>query len=394
MVRTLAVAVLLCLSAALAAGQSADAKKRELQRLRQSIERTQQQIDDLTRQERSQRKNLSSYQRQRHELTVFIHRLEDDLARLKDSATLLRGQIQNTEQALAEAERSYSNAAVSLMKYRTKRKGIPEESLTTDAVFQRLSRALAEYRRRMIRLRDSLTAEQQLLDAYSVTQDSVLSTKAREQRLLSSTIARSSTELQKIRSDKGALARQLEQKRKSVAQMRRMIERLVAEERRKAEDRRRKADAARKRSGTAGKPPAPSSSSSVKGFARNSLPWPTGSKSILHGYGNYRNPETGTTLDNPGIDIKASTGTTVKAVADGTVSSVKWLPGFNTLVIVDHGNGVRTVYANLATVNVSAGSGVRTGSTIGTTGENIDGELLHFEIWNGRERQNPLTYLR
>ncbi|MBK7034100.1 MAG: M23 family metallopeptidase [Ignavibacteria bacterium] len=71
-----------------------------------------------------------------------------------------------------------------------------------------------------------------------------------------------------------------------------------------------------------------------------------------------------------------------------------WLSGYGSLVIVDHGNGFRTVYANLATVSVKSGSSVQSGTVVGSSGENIDGKLVHFEVWYGRERQNPLTYLR
>jgi septal ring factor EnvC (AmiA/AmiB activator) len=393
MVRLIATCLLFIFAAGGAVGQSASSKKKELQRLRSSIESTQRQINALSTKERSQKSSISSYEKKRHALTVFIKQMEDDLAALGDSATALSGQAQKTQQELEAVEKSYKKAAISLLKYKTEHKGIPESALTTDAVFQRMSRSLSAYRRQMIRLRDSLSIQHDLLREYSATQDSVLHTKSREQQQLSSTIAKSSSELKKIRSDKSKLNRQLEQKRSSVNKLRKLIERLVAEERRKAEAQRRKEEEARKKAGKPSKKRS-TESSSVTGFARKSLPWPTSTKSILHGYGSYKNPTTGTTLDNPGIDIKASSGTTVKSVASGKVSSVKWLPGFNTLVIVDHGNGVRTVYANLATVNVAVGSSVEAGTKIGASGENIDGELVHFEVWNGRERQNPLTFLR
>ena len=78
----------------------------------------------------------------------------------------------------------------------------------------------------------------------------------------------------------------------------------------------------------------------------------------------------------------------------GEVSSVTWLPGFGSLVIVDHQNGFRSVYANLATVSVRQGTAVQQGAVVGTSGENIDGALVHFELWYGRDRLNPATYLR
>ena len=81
-------------------------------------------------------------------------------------------------------------------------------------------------------------------------------------------------------------------------------------------------------------------------------------------------------------------------VAKGQVSTVTWLPGFGSLVIVDHQNGFRTVYANLASVAVGRGSTVSQGTRIGASGSNLDGDLVHFEIWIDGKRINPLTYLR
>ena len=76
------------------------------------------------------------------------------------------------------------------------------------------------------------------------------------------------------------------------------------------------------------------------------------------------------------------------------VSTITWLPGFGSLVIVDHQNGFRTVYANLAAVAVQRGAQVLQGARIGTSGSNLDGDLVHFEVWIEGKRINPLTYLR
>lgn len=388
-----------------ASAQSVNAKKKELDQLRSSIKSTQQQLDRLARDEAKRRSSMSAYQRQQYEVSRFIKALEDTLARLRDSASFVRTQIQNTQGALAQAEQAYQQTSKSMLRYVARRRGVPQSELATEAVFQSLTRALNAYRARMSRLQDSLAAAESVLSLYTSTQDSVLQTQSRQQRILNSAIARNAAELKSIRSNSTALQKQLAAKQRSVTRVRSTIERLVAEARRKEEARKR--EAARAAAAQKSSPKSsqrPSSRESVaeatpprgagKGFPRKSLPWPTSSRSILNGYGSYKNPATGTTLDNPGVDIKTKTGSSVQSVAAGTVSSVQWLPGFNSLVIIDHGNGVRTVYANLASVSVSSGSSVQQGSVLGTTGENIDGELLHFELWTGRERQNPLTYLR
>jgi septal ring factor EnvC (AmiA/AmiB activator) len=371
-------------------------KKKELEHLRQSIEATQKKLDRLQRDESSASKSLSSQQKQRHRITVFIRQLQDELARLQDSANVLRGQIRQTQQALSDAEQAYNRTAVNLASYHARHQGDLGQSVSVDPVFRAMSTALASYRNSMLQLQDSLQTQQNLLQEYSTTQSTALSARAKEEKLLSASISKSSQQLNAIRADKKAVQRELKKKQQSATQLRTIINRLVLDAQRKAEAEQRKALAEKRKAQTSGKPPATPTkpAESVKGFAANSLPWPTASHKLLHGYGFYTNPQTGTTLENPGIDISAPVGTTVKCVATGEVSSVTWLPGFGSLVIVDHGNGVRTVYANLATVSVGKGAKVGAGSTLGTSGENIDGALVHFEVWNGKSRQNPASYLK
>ena len=81
------------------------------------------------------------------------------------------------------------------------------------------------------------------------------------------------------------------------------------------------------------------------------------------------------------------------AVADGEVSTIWWLPSFGNLVIMNHQNGYRTVYAHLSEIAVNEGDRIRQGEQIGKSGEALAGPLLHFEIWKDREKQDPLQWL-
>ena len=126
-----------------------------------------------------------------------------------------------------------------------------------------------------------------------------------------------------------------------------------------------------------------------------SLSWPVSSRRIVQGYGEQRNQELGTVTMNLGVDIGASSGSAVTAAEAGTVASVSSLPGYGSIVIISHGGGLHTVYAELAGVSVSRGSKVKRGSVIGTSGQNPElGPIVHFEVWKGRARQNPLRWLR
>lgn len=372
---------------ALTLAQSQIAKqKKELQRLRTSIEQTQKIIDALSRTESKTRRTLSVYQKQRHRIATFIAQLEGELSALKDSVVTLRLAIEQTKSSLDVAEQAYNNASYNMIRWKAEHKGRADASVKYDAYFRNISTSLAAYRHEMTVLKDSLLWQENLLEEYATTQQSIIDAKSREQMNLAASIAKSSTELSRIRSNKSGLSKQLEERQKSVARLRSIISKLVAEEARSAGEK-----AARKTSRSSQPPPAITSG---PGFAAGSLPWPTKSRAILQGYGTYTNPATGIVLDNPGIDIKSPMGSAVACVSQGVVSSITFLPGFGSLVIVDHGNGMRSVYANLSSVSVTKGSKISAGARIGTSGENIDGELLHFELWNGRSRQNPTIYLR
>jgi murein DD-endopeptidase MepM/ murein hydrolase activator NlpD len=84
-----------------------------------------------------------------------------------------------------------------------------------------------------------------------------------------------------------------------------------------------------------------------------------------------------------GLDIAAPAGSAVRAPADGIVGLVA--PGlfFNgNVVILDHGLGVTTIYAHLATISVSEGQSVHRGEVIGTVGKTgrATGPHLHFGV--------------
>lgn len=101
-------------------------------------------------------------------------------------------------------------------------------------------------------------------------------------------------------------------------------------------------------------------------------------------------------FDNPGIDAEVDKGAHAQAVYGGDVSGVYLLPGYNTVVIVNHG-GYYTVYGNISNAAVKVGDSVRTGQNLGLLAlneDNPDHGGIHFEVWKNREKMNPLDWLR
>ncbi len=154
--------------------------------------------------------------------------------------------------------------------------------------------------------------------------------------------------------------------------------------------------------------PSGSSSSSASGskpaggsnFAsmRGSLPRPVGGAfNITSRFGPHSLPDLPDVVyDNPGIDAEVARGATAQAVYAGKVSGVYMIPGFSTVVIVNHG-GYYTVYGNLASASVKVGDVVKQGSAVGRVADSEDSPghgQIHFEVWKNRDKQDPLAWIR
>lgn len=100
-----------------------------------------------------------------------------------------------------------------------------------------------------------------------------------------------------------------------------------------------------------------------------------------------------------GIDIESSVGTKVKSIADGVVSDIYDDDMLGTTVVIDHENGLVSIYSNLAeTPTVTKGSSVEMGEVIGSVGttallETADAAHLHFSMTLDGESVNPSDYL-
>jgi len=97
-----------------------------------------------------------------------------------------------------------------------------------------------------------------------------------------------------------------------------------------------------------------------------------------------------------GIDILAPTGAEVVASSPGIASFAgSGKRGYGRAVILDHGEGITTLYGHLATIRVQSGETVPAGAVIGTVGRsgNATTHHLHFELRVDGEAVDPVPYL-
>jgi len=97
-----------------------------------------------------------------------------------------------------------------------------------------------------------------------------------------------------------------------------------------------------------------------------------------------------------GVLIGAPAGSTVTAVADGTVVFSDWMTGYGMILIVDHGNGYMSLYAHNDTLLKDAGARVSRGDAVAKVG-NSGGQgvtALYFELRRGGQPVNPDSWLQ
>ncbi|MGV8961566.1 MAG: murein hydrolase activator EnvC family protein [Stenotrophomonas sp.] len=121
------------------------------------------------------------------------------------------------------------------------------------------------------------------------------------------------------------------------------------------------------------------------------LGWPL-SGNLLARYGG-RLPDG---RNSSGVLIGAAAGSTVTAVADGTVVFSDWMTGYGMILIVDHGNGYMSLYAHNDALLRDAGARVRRGEAVAKVG-NSGGQgtpALYFELRRNGQPVDPTTWLQ
>ena len=116
--------------------------------------------------------------------------------------------------------------------------------------------------------------------------------------------------------------------------------------------------------------------------------------SLSNPYGSRVKPGGQGETVHAGIDIPAPEGEVILAAADGTVSEVDFDPERGNYLVLDHGDGLTTLYGQCRDFTVEEGDTVRAGEMIGAVGSTgmSTGPHLHFEVRQDDEPQNPVAY--
>ena len=127
--------------------------------------------------------------------------------------------------------------------------------------------------------------------------------------------------------------------------------------------------------------------------ACGAAPLPQGSYRVSSRFGMRVSPLSEAWRMHWGVDLACPPGTPVSAVSDGIVVFAGRRSCYGKVVVLRHPGNVVTLYAHLSRVTVRRGWHVRKGDVIGAVGATgcVTGSHLHFELWQGRTRVNPLV---
>ena len=122
--------------------------------------------------------------------------------------------------------------------------------------------------------------------------------------------------------------------------------------------------------------------------------WPVDGR-LMSPFGGRTDPFSGEGAMHTGVDLSAVMGTPVRAAADGIVLHAEWFGSYGKVVVIDHGNGVQTLYAHLSRFEVVPGQEIRRGDTLGRSGATgrATSPHLHYEVRMRGTPVNPYPFL-
>ena len=248
--------------------------------------------------------------------------------------------------------------------------------------FKNLSSQMNKEAKEIKRMQEELVKEKEALAALKKEAQAVKNERVKELDKLKGEKAQVDKVVKTLQKNRKTYQKQLAAKKKEVTALNKEIERIVSQ--------------AMKSQGGSGKKSEPIDYKLAEEFSKNKgkLPWPADGPVVgrfgRHFHPVYKNLEL---PPNNGVDIALSKGSQVKSVFNGVVKQVLVMPGYNQCVLIQHGNYF-TFYCKLKSVNVKAGTKVKTGDIVGTV-DTINGDTqLHFEVWQGTKPQNPSIWLR
>jgi septal ring factor EnvC (AmiA/AmiB activator) len=340
-------------------------EKERLQETRKAEEATQKKLKSLQREIALREKLVSTYQTRLKQLGRERTQLRDTLATLQQRLGALRDEYQRRlvhaykygrlhDLALLLASRSINQMLVRARYLRQ----FADDRREQQSAIQQAAREVRTSRKQLAEKR----AETRQLLAQARTERKNLRALERDRRKV----------IDDLQAQRSELKEEIDEKQRQARELKRRIRKLVAEAESGTPD-----AASENRSGEV----SAAVSASFK-QNRGALAWPV-EGAVTVDFGNRVDPVHGTSTYHPGILIATSPRSPVRAVFDGIVSGIDFVPGYGTYVVIRHGEYL-SVYSNFSSLAISENQRIDAGQVIGQSGTENEprGASLFFGVVN------------
>ena len=248
---------------------------------------------------------------------------------------------------------------------------------------------IKEVKNELVQQNKDLIENKNLLISERIEKEGVFIEKINQSKKLENEIIRNKEIIEKIKENEDFYKTKLIQQQQQVKEIEDKIKKIIEEEIRKARE--------EAKLNNLETPLTPESLELSAEFETNKgkLPWPLEKGVISERYGLIKNKYvTGVETKNNGLNFQTEPGQFARVVFDGKISRIFYIKGMGKAVLVNHGEYF-TVYSGLKNILVTTGDRVLSKQKIGTviTSESESITELHFEIWKGKDPQNPLKWL-
>ncbi len=392
-----------------------DSQKEELTKLRDEISRLENELAQKNKKEKKTLEDLDNISKQNFLVNKLLTNLRREEAQKENEIKESVSNISSIEKEIDLLQKNYAKYVAATYKNgtHTEWETVLDANSFQQAVvrLEYLKRFSVSREKDLVKLetnKQDLLIAKAKLEAEKKEKEILTQQKEVEEKSLSKKLKSQKSILAEIKKDKKKISKSVNDKRKSEQKIRdlivKMVEEVEANRKREEELKLKKPETViATTTETKTKKEVESSdynfdlsTSSFTNFSelKGKLNWPIAKGKVVRKFGESLNPSLKTLTVNYGIDIRAAGDMSVKCVAEGVVSAVEWLPGYGTVLIISHSGNYRTVYGHLSEVFVKEGDKIKTGGVIATVGESLEGKILHFEVWSGRQNVNPEIWLR
>ena len=377
----------------------------------QNIKNTNQQINKTQKTQLQALHRLEAISTEIAHINDSIKVLNAEMARTMEQEKQLTAEIADLERSLAAKKESYAKAVRSMTVRRDNRYDALMFILSASSLDQayRRFRYLQEFSswrqqeaKEIVKQRDDLNQRRTELLRVRKAQGEVLALRTAASQQLIRQQREQRTLVAGLRKKERTLKQELKKQQQQADALGRRIQEVIEEEARKAAEAAaaKKKNSATKPSTQAGYQMSKDEEQLSRNFAQNrgKLPTPlSGRYRIIAHFGTQQHPDLKyVKINNQGIDMQTQPGTKARSVFDGVVTSIFVMPGYNTSIIVRHGEYL-TIYSNLSTIYVKTGDRVKTGQELGiiySDPEEDNRTVLHFQIRKETTKLDPELWLK